>query len=126
MRLLLDTHIFLWYIGADHRLSATHRAAIQDVSNEVFLSVASIWEATIKFQLGKLPLPARPELYLRAQRKIHLIETLVIEEGTIEQLAMLPPLHRDPFDRILLAQAIQHQLQILTVDAAVEAYGIQL
>ena len=60
MRLLLDTHIFLWYISADDRLSAFHRAAIEDRANEVFLSAASVWEAVIKHNLGKLPLPAPP------------------------------------------------------------------
>lgn len=64
MRLLLDTHVFLWYITADPKLPATFRAASQDPANEVYLSVASVWEAVIKYHLGKLPLPASPADYL--------------------------------------------------------------
>jgi len=100
MRLLLDTHIFLWYITADPKLPASFRAAIQDPANEVFLSVVSVWEAVIKHHLGKLPLPAPPASYL--------------------------PIHRDPFDRLLIAQALQHGLTIATVDPDVLTYPIPL
>src|SRR4051794_32534719 len=108
MRLLLDTHVFLWYISADPRLPATFQAAIQDPTNEVFLSVASIWEAVNKYQLGKLPLPAPPTEYLPLQRDAHCITSLPVEEGAMDPLAGLPPIHRDPFDRLLVAQALQH------------------
>src|SRR5206468_7311776 len=103
MRLLLDTHIFLWYITADPSLPAAFRSAIQDPANEVFLSVASVWEAVIKYGLGKLPLPAPPEDYLPRQRELHRMASLPIEEGCWTHLAKLPLLHRDPFDRILVA-----------------------
>jgi PIN domain nuclease of toxin-antitoxin system len=126
MRLLLDTHIFLWYISADPNLPATFRAAIQDPANEVFLSVASVWEAVIKYGLGKLPLPSPPEDYLPRQREHHMIASLPIEEAAVTHLASLPSLHRDPFDRILVAQALQHDLTVLTMDAAVKAYPVKL
>ena len=126
MRLLLDTHVFLWYISADPKLPAAFRAAIQEPANEVFLSVASVWEAVIKYGLGKLPLPAPPEEYLPRQRESHRIASLPVEEGALLHLAKLPPLHRDPFDRILVAQALQHDLTILTVDDAVKAYPAKL
>jgi PIN domain nuclease of toxin-antitoxin system len=126
MRLLLDTHVFLWYIGADARLPDSYRVAIQDIANEAYLSVASVWEAVIKSQLGKLPIPGTPDLYLRGQRRQHLIESLPIDEGSVSQLARLPMLHRDPFDRIILAQAVQHDLNILTVDVARQSYGLHL
>jgi PIN domain nuclease of toxin-antitoxin system len=71
MRLLLDTHVFLWYITADARLPTAFRVAVQDPANEVFLSVASVWEAVIKYGLGKLPLPAPPEEHLPHQRALH-------------------------------------------------------
>jgi PIN domain nuclease of toxin-antitoxin system len=126
MRLLLDTHIFLWYITADPQLPAAFRDAIRDPANEVYLSVASVWEAVIKYALGKLPLPEAPAEYLPRQREAHRIATLPVEEGALVQLARLPPLHRDPFDRILIAQALQHGLKLVTVDDAVRAYPVPL
>jgi PIN domain nuclease of toxin-antitoxin system len=122
MRLLLDTHIFLWFLNGDPQLSNQFRDRIQDPNNEVFLSVVSVWEATIKYQLGKLPLPESPEIYLPRQRVIHLIESLPIDEETIAQLIGLPPIHRDPFDRLLICQAIQHNLAIVSVDSAICQY----
>jgi PIN domain nuclease of toxin-antitoxin system len=126
MRLLLDTHVFLWYITADPKLPATFRAAIQDPANEVYLSVVSVWEAVIKHQLGKLPLPAPPADYLPQQRAAHGIASLPVDEGAMAALAGLPPLHRDPFDRLLVAQALQHGLTVATVDPDVSAYHVPL
>src|SRR5947207_15548880 len=108
MKLLLDTHVFLWYISADPQLPFSFRDVIRDPANEVYLSVASVWEAVIKYTLGKLPLPQPPAEYLPQQRDAHWIATLPIDEGAFGHLAGLPPLHRDPFDRILIAQALQH------------------
>jgi PIN domain nuclease of toxin-antitoxin system len=124
MRLLLDTHVFLWYISADPQLPVAFRDAIRDPANEVYLSVASVWEAVIKYALGKLPLPDAPAEYLPRQREAHRIATLPVEEAALVHLASLPPLHRDPFDRILIAQALQHGLTLVTVDDAVRAYPV--
>ena len=126
MRILLDTHVFLWYISADPKLPATFRAAIQDPANEVYLSAASVWEAVIKHALGKLPLPGPPADYLPQQRDAHGIASLPVDEGAMTHLAALPPLHRDPFDRIIVAQALQHGLTIATVDPDVAAYSVSL
>ena len=126
MRLLLDTHVFLWYITADPRLPASFAAAIREPANEVYLSVASIWEAVIKHGLGKLPLPAPPADYLPRQRDAHGITALPIDEGAMTHLAALPALHRDPFDRLLVAQALQYELTIATVDSEVAAYPLPL
>jgi len=126
MRLLLDTHVFLWYISGDVRLPAAFSGPIRDPVNEVFLSVVSIWEAVIKFGLGKLPLPAPPEKYLPYERKRHQFASLSIDEGAFIHLAKLPLLHRDPFDRMLVAQALQHDLTVATVDPAVRAYANRL
>jgi PIN domain nuclease of toxin-antitoxin system len=126
MRLLLDTHLFLWYITADPKLPATFRTTIQDPANEVYLSVASVWEAVIKHDLGKLPLPAPPSDFLPKQRDAHGITSLPIDEGAMPYLAGLPPLHRDPFDRLLVAQALQHGLTIATVDPEIVAYPVPL
>jgi PIN domain nuclease of toxin-antitoxin system len=126
MRLLLDTHVFLWYITADPKLPDTFRAASQDPANELYLSVASIWEVVIKYDLGKLPLPAPPADYLPQQREAHGLASLSIDEGAMSHLAGLPSLHRDPFDRLLVAQALQHGLTIATVDPEVAAYPVPL
>lgn len=126
MRLLLDTHIFLWYISGDKQLAISAQDAIRDPHNDVYLSVASLWEAIIKYQLGKLPLPAPPEKYLPKQREKHLISSLEIDEGSIAQLAQLPLLHRDPFDRIIIGQALQHNMVIVTVDNSIKAYSVQV
>ncbi len=126
MRLILDTHVFLWYITADPKLPASFLAASRDPANEVYLSVVSIWEAVIKYQLGKLPLPAAPADYLPRQRDAHGIGSLSIDEGAMRHLATLPPLHRDPFDRLLVSQALQHELTVATVDSDVAAYPVPL
>ena len=126
MKLLLDTHVFLWFINGDSQLPAQIPQQIQDVNNNVYLSVISVWECTIKYQLGKLPLPESPETYLPKQRIRHQIDTLSIDEGTITELKNLPPLHRDPFDRLLICQARQHNLTFVTFDAVILNYPLNL
>ena len=83
------------------------------------MSVVSIWESILKYQLGKLPLPDSPEIYLPKQRDIHPIISLGLDENSVAQLAKLPLLHRDRFDRMLICQALQHGLTLATVDSAV-------
>jgi PIN domain nuclease of toxin-antitoxin system len=124
MKILLDTHIFLWFISGDSRLSTDVRDAIRDPDNEIYLSVVSVWESIVKYQLGKLPLPEPPETYLPKQRNLHQIASLALDETSVAQLAKLPPLHRDSFDRMLICQAVQNGLIIATVDAAVRAYSV--
>lgn len=126
MKILLDTHIFLWFISGDNRLSTVILDAIRDPDNEVYLSVVSIWEAIVKYQLGKLPLPESPEIYLPKQRDRHQIANLDLDEGSVIQLAKLPLLHRDPFDRMLICQALQHNLTIATVDVEILKYSISV
>ena len=126
MKLLLDTHVFLWFINGDSQLPAQIPQQIQDMNNNVYLSVISVWECTIKYQLGKLPLPESPEIYLPKQRIRHQIDTLSIDEGTITELKNLPPLHRDPFDRLLICQARQHNLTFVTFDAVILNYPLNL
>lgn len=126
MRLLLDTHVFLWYISGDPQLPAAFREAARDPANQVYLSVVSVWEAVIKHALGNLPLPQAPAEYLPAQREAHRIMALPLEEAALVHLAVLPSLHRDPFDRILVAQALQHGLTLVTVDDAVSAYPVAI
>ncbi|MEJ5311717.1 MAG: type II toxin-antitoxin system VapC family toxin [Anaerolineae bacterium] len=124
MRLLLDTHVFLWFISGDKRLPVTMREAIRNTDNQVHLSVISVWEAIIKHQLGKLPLPQPLADYLPLQRKLHQIDSLDLDETSVSRLASLPKLHRDPFDRMLICQSLAHDLTLVTVDEAIFAYQI--
>ena len=122
MRLLLDTHMFLWFISGDARLPTDWRDSIRDPAHEVYLSVVSLWEAIMKHALGKLPLPHPPASYLPVQRVRHRIVSLSLEESSVCHLATLPPVHRDPFDRMLVCQAMEHELTIVTVDDVFRAY----
>ena len=122
MRILIDTHIFLWLIDDDKRLSTEFRQVIHDLNNDIFLSVVSIWECVIKYQIGKLDFPSSPETYLPMQRREHLIKTLTVDENTITELIKLPLLHRDPFDRLIMSQALQYDLVLMTEDKAILVY----
>lgn len=125
MNLLLDTHAFLWFISDDASLSVAARAAIVDAENQVWLSAASAWEITIKFGLGRLPLPDEPDRFIPAVRERAGIDLLPIGEAEACQIHKLPPLHRDPFDRILVAQAACHGLAIVTDDAWIGRYPVR-
>ena len=124
MRLLLDTHAFLWYITDDPRLPMSSAEAIQEQSNEVFLSVVSVWEALAKHQLGKLPLPSPADEYLHHQRQEHNIVSLSFDEPSLSHLLRLPLHHRDPFDRMLICQALQHDLTVMTSDPSFAMYPV--
>jgi PIN domain nuclease of toxin-antitoxin system len=124
MKILLDTHIFLWFISGDFRLDITWKTAIKNTNNEIYLSVVSIWEAMIKYKLGKLPLPELPEIYLPQQRKKHKINSLIVDESSVIQLANLPLIHNDPFDRLLICQAKQFNLIMMTVDNKIKQYSM--
>jgi PIN domain nuclease of toxin-antitoxin system len=124
MRLLLDTHIFLWFITGDARLSSVPESAITDGKNEVFVSVVSLWETIIKCKLGKLSLPQPPEVYFPEQRKLHQIDVLSLDEADVSELALLPPLHRDPFDRMLISQTIARGMKIVTSDSQILQYPV--
>jgi len=125
MRLLLDTHIFLWYISGDKRLPPVFQKEIGFQTNEVYLSVVSLWEIEVKYQLGKLPLPHSPEYYIPVQRKRHRISSINLTEKDVAKLLLLPPIHRDPFDRMLVCQALAQGLKMMTLDETVRQYPIE-
>jgi len=125
VNLLLDTAAFLWILADADELSRRARAALEDTGNRVYLSAASVWEIAVKHRLGKLPLPQAPEILIPAQRESRGIETLDIAESAILRLRQLPDLHKDPFDRILACQAIEHEMTIVTPDTALRAYPIR-
>lgn len=116
MRLLLDTHTFLWYITNNPKLPRYAYDAIRDKSNDAFLSVVSVWEALVKHKLGKLPLPAPADEYIDSRRAAHRIADLPLDVGAVAHLLSLPEHHGDPFDRMLICQALQRDLTIVTVD----------
>jgi PIN domain nuclease of toxin-antitoxin system len=122
VRLLLDTCTFLWIVGGAKELSSRAREAFVDPANEAFLSAASAWEIAVKHRLGRLPLPEGPDQFVPSQREAHGIEPLPVDEESALHVARLPDLHRDPFDRLLVAQAIVGGLVLLTPDDDVRQY----
>jgi PIN domain nuclease of toxin-antitoxin system len=125
VRLLLDTCSFLWIVGGSPEVSPRARQAFADPANEALLSAASAWEIAVKHRLGRLPLPAPPEEFVPAQRVAHGIEPLPVDEEAALHVAKLPDLHRDPFDRLLVAQALVGGLVVLTPDDAVRQYPVR-
>lgn len=125
MRILLDTHAFLWFITADPRLSPAAEQAIRHGGNTPLLSVASVWEMAIKVNLGKLPIPQSLDVFVPQQLQSNRIGLLPIELPHTFELARLPLHHRDPFDRLLVAQARHESVPLVTGDAALAAYPVQ-
>lgn len=124
MRLLLDTHAFLWFFIGDTSLSATARASIEDESNEKFFSVASLWKIAIKVSIGKLTLSAPFDEIFPDQLANNGIDLLGITPAHVSTITTLPFHHRDPFDRLLIAQTIVEQMQIVTIDSAFDDYPV--
>jgi PIN domain nuclease of toxin-antitoxin system len=122
MRVLLDTCTFLWLVGGSPHLSKTARQVFADPGNDVYLSAASVWEIVVKHGLGRLPLPAPPEEFVPAHRVALGVEPLLVGEEAALHLSRLPNAHRDPFDRMLVAQALVGGLTLLTPDAAFRQY----
>jgi len=124
MKLLLDTVTFLWAVTEPARLSERAADLIRNQDHEVFLSVVSSWEVSLKYAVGRLPLPRRPEQLIPEMREIHGIATLPLVESATLHVSKLPDLHRDPFDRVLICQAIDAGLTILTPDDLVRRYPV--
>jgi len=124
VRFLLDTVAFLFAATDDPRMSSFSRAILDDPDNTVFLSAASAWEIGVKHGRGRLHLPEAPDRYVPRIREEMGIETLPLEEQTALRAGRLPDLHRDPFDRILVSQAISMGLTILTPDEAIRQYPV--
>jgi PIN domain nuclease of toxin-antitoxin system len=125
MQALLDTHTFLWWIADDPQLSAHAHQIISDGANDLFFSPVSGWEIAIKTQLGKLALPANLEEFVFEQLSRNLFTPLPVQFTHVLGVYRLPPLHRDPFDRLLIAQSRLEALPILTVDPLIRQYEVQ-
>ena len=126
MKALLDTHAFIWWVTDDSRLSSTARGIIADESNVLFLSAASAWEIVIKVRLGKLNLPEPPETYIPSRLTMNRYESLPIQMVHALQVVNLPDFHRDPFDRIIIAQSQVEKMPIVTVDTQVTRYPVDV
>lgn len=126
MRLLLDTHTFLWFIAGDSQLDSYARQLIEDISNERFLSVASVWEITIKSSLGRLTVPTPPSVLIRDHAWANGIELLAIASEHLDVLHGLAYHHKDPFDRLMIAQAIHEGLVLISKDQAFSDYNVQV
>jgi PIN domain nuclease of toxin-antitoxin system len=125
MKVLLDTCTFLWLTHDAPELSEGVKEIFTEIANEVYLSVVSVWEITVKNKLGKLPLPDTPLAFVKQQRAIYSIETLPLSEAALQHLLTLPDHHRDPFDRMLICQALEHDLIILTSDELIRCYPVK-
>ena len=126
MKALLDTHVFLWWITDDQRLSSRVREIIADGTNEILFSAASGWEIAIKTRLGRLQLPDDPEIFIPEQLELNAIEVLPVEIGHALHVYQLPSHHRDPFDHLLIAQAQLEKLPILTADPQISRYPVEV
>lgn len=125
MDLLLDTHPFIWYLNGDNQLSPHLKSIIADTSNRCFLSIASLWEIAIKNSLGKLQLNGSFH-QIAGFMNDNAIELLPITFDHLQRLLSLPYHHRDPFDRIIIAQALTEALPVATKDQVLSAYGITI
>jgi PIN domain nuclease of toxin-antitoxin system len=124
VKLLLDTHTFLWFIDGNPRLSTTARQLIEDPANERFVSIASLWEMAIKASMGRLTFAQPFASLIPDQLQRNSIQVLDITVTHTAQVATLPFHHRDPFDRMLIAQAMVETIPIISVDSAFDAYGV--
>ena len=125
MRLLLDTQAWLWMLGAPDRLNDEARQLVEDTANVLLLSSASSWEIAIKWGLGKLELPEPPEEYVPSRLRSSGVTPIPIEHSHALRVTNLPHHHRDPFDRLLIAQALVEGVPILTADRVFAGYPIE-
>ena len=124
MRLLLDTHTFIWYVTDNPRLSPHVKLLIEDENNEKLVSIASIWEMAIKDSIGRLNFSLPFIEFVGQQLTVSNIRLLEINLQHIEVVASVPLHHRDPFDRLIIAQSMAQQIPILSVDAIFDACAI--
>lgn len=124
MRLLLDTHAFLWFVQADARLSPTAKALIEDPNNKPFISVVSLWEIAIKVSIGKLKLAENYDAYMtRETQRFDLLSIALVHTSLVATLPFQPK-HNDPFDRLLIAQALVEQMPLVSNEAMFAAYPV--
>jgi PIN domain nuclease of toxin-antitoxin system len=126
VRLLLDTHAFIWWDSEPAKLSPHAQALCSDLSNQLLLSVASVWEMQVKLQLGKLHLPSSLADIIEHQQRTNGVEVLPVTLTHVLTLEKLPTPHRDPFDRMLLAQAMAENLPLVSRDSVFQYYPVRV
>lgn len=126
MKLLLDTHCWLWMQTAPERFSDAVREHLENPETQLFLSAAGSWEIAIKYALGKLPLPTPPAEYVPSRLAAGSVLPIEISHSHALEAAQLPEHHRDPFDRLLIAQARLERLTLLTADQQLGAYDVEI
>jgi PIN domain nuclease of toxin-antitoxin system len=126
MRVLLDTHALLWFFAGDNKLSQPAKTIIDDVEVTKLISIASIWEMTIKQARGKLNLETTAAIYARQKLSIQSFQLLSVEISHLEALSLLAAHHNDPFDRIMISQAISENIQLISCDQFFPNYPVQL
>ena len=126
MNFLLDTHCWLWLQSEPGRLPEDLLETLADSTSRRYLSAASAWEIAIKYAAGKLPLPEPPALYVPERMRLSRFEALAVTHAHALAVAALPPHHRDPFDRVLVAQCRVEGLTLVTADAAIEPYDLSM
>ena len=125
MNILLDTHTFLWFVDDNPRLSETARILIESNDSQPFISMASLWEIAIKISLGKLQLKQPYEIFVPQQLAFNGIGVLNLSLEHTAALATLPFHHRDPFDRLIVAQAMIEEMPLVSVDPAFDQYSVK-
>ncbi|MGB5960604.1 MAG: type II toxin-antitoxin system VapC family toxin [Coleofasciculaceae cyanobacterium] len=126
MRFLLDTHTFLWFIEGNLNLSNTAKKLIEDEGNQRFLSIASLWEISIKINIGKLGIGMKLTELVAQQVYGNAIDLLEIKPGHLDKLTEMPFHHKDPFDRLIIAQSIVENMAVVSKDGAFESYSVRL
>lgn len=126
MSYLLDTHVWLWLLAEPHRLRPSLLTELQDRGTTLFLSAVSSWEISIKWALGRLPLPEPPAAYVPDRMRQSGVTGLAVEHSHALQVATLPQHHGDPFDRLLVAQAQLEGVPIVTIDPFFDAYDVRV
>ena len=126
MRVLLDTHVWLWMLGAPRRIAQRSRELLDSADNELVLSAASTWEIAIKYASGRLPFPGDPEALVPTMMAETRVAPLEVSHAHSLRVARLPLHHRDPFDRLLIAQAQIERVPIMTADPHFGAYDVEV
>ncbi|MEM7801072.1 MAG: type II toxin-antitoxin system VapC family toxin [Chloroflexota bacterium] len=126
MNAILDTHTFLWWNIDDPRLSKQAKRFIRDSNNQLFFSAASGWEISIKYSKGRLELPDPPDLYVANRLALHQFTPLPIQLTHTLHTYQLPNIHQDPFDRILISQCQLEKLPLITADASIQKYDVDI